>query len=264
MQPLYFGSSDRRLYGVYHPAASAAAPGSRGVVFCYPFGREYLRAHRAVRELAIELARAGFHGLRFDYYGCGDSDGEAAEGTIEEWVLNVDAALEEMEETCGSTSLSAVGLRLGATLAAMAAAARGRSLRRLALWDPIVVGARYLEELEGLQRDWAAEHPGISAPPEPGECPEILGFPLTPALRRALEGIDLRALPRAPAEKILIMTGGEDEEAAALAESFRSRGAEVANETLPGAKFWLRQEGIDHAVVPTATVRAIASWFAEG
>lgn len=235
------------------------------MVLCYPFGREYLRAHRAVRELANELARGGFHGLRFDYFGCGDSDGEAAEGTVEEWVGNVEVAVEEMEQTSGSTDLSLVGLRLGATLATLAAVApQGRKLRRLALWDPIVVGARYLEELEALQEAWTADHPAFSAGPASSEIPEILGFPLTAALRRAVEGIDLRTLPPPRAEKILIMTGGDDGEAAALAEALGSRGAEVTRATVPSARFWLRQEGIDHAVVPTETVRAISSWFADG
>jgi hypothetical protein len=256
---LYFGSSERRLYGVYHPAGAARA--SRGVVLCYPFGREYLRAHRAVRELANELSRSGLHGLRFDYFGCGDSEGEASEGTLEEWVANVGMAVEEIEEATGSTDLSAVGLRLGATLAALSTAVpRARRLRSLALWDPIVVGARYLEELEALQRSWALEHPGFSATEDSSESPEILGFPLTPALRRALEGLDLRTLPR-PAERILIVTGGEDRDAVELAEALAREGAEVTRAVVPSSKFWLRQEGIDHAVVPTETVRAISSWF---
>jgi pimeloyl-ACP methyl ester carboxylesterase len=258
---LYFGSSERRLYGVYHPAGTARL--SRGVVLCYPFGREYLRAHRAVRELANELSRSGFHGLRFDYFGCGDSEGEASEGTVEEWVSNVGTAVEELEEATGSRELSAAGLRLGATLAALSTAApRARRLRSLALWDPIVVGARYLEELEALQRSWALDHPGFSATKDSSEAPEILGFPLTPGLRNALEGIDLRNL-RLPAERILIVTGGEDRDAAELAEAL-ARDGEVTRAVVPSSQFWLRQEGIDHAVVPTETVRAISSWFDGG
>ena len=43
------------------------------IVLCQPLGHGYLRAHRAFRNLAVSLASQGFHVLRFDYYGCGDS-----------------------------------------------------------------------------------------------------------------------------------------------------------------------------------------------
>ncbi|MGH9322236.1 MAG: serine aminopeptidase domain-containing protein [Vicinamibacteria bacterium] len=264
MRPFYFGTSSRPLFGVYHPPATP--PGPRGgVLLCYPFGREYLRAHRAVRELANELGREGFHGLRFDYYGCGDSGGEGVDGSIVEWVANVSDALEELEEASLRSDLSAVGLRLGAALAFLAASSgRARPFRRLVLWDPIVSGSRYLEELDSLQEEWSRAHPAVASKAPADGAEENLGFPLTPALRDTITGIDLRKIEKVPAESVLVMTSKEDADADELAETLGRRGARVTRESISGAKFWLRQEGIDHAVVPTETVRSIASWFANG
>ena len=74
MIPMYFGSSARKLFGIYEAPMTGSA--ARGVVICPPWGQEYLRAHRALRLLATRLCNAGFHVFRFDYSGTGDSVGD--------------------------------------------------------------------------------------------------------------------------------------------------------------------------------------------
>src|SRR5215217_413896 len=89
MNPLYFGSSQKPLYGVYHPPKSQPGRPVRttGVVLCYPLGQEYMRAHRAFRQLATLLTKSGFPVLRFDYYGTGDSGGDGDAGDVDKVVL---------------------------------------------------------------------------------------------------------------------------------------------------------------------------------
>ena len=53
MIPMYFGRSEAPLYGVYH--APVDFDSRQAAVFCYPFGQEYMRAHRAYRQLATRL-----------------------------------------------------------------------------------------------------------------------------------------------------------------------------------------------------------------
>ena len=81
MNPFYFGDSSRRLFGIYHPP-KGQSPRSHGIVLCCPFGQEYMRSHRAFRQLANLLSRRGFHVFRFDYHGTGDSDGESTEASV--------------------------------------------------------------------------------------------------------------------------------------------------------------------------------------
>ncbi|MDH3592767.1 MAG: alpha/beta hydrolase, partial [Planctomycetota bacterium] len=66
MNPVYFGDSATRLYGIYHPAKGASVR-DEGVVLCYPMGQEYMRAHRAFRMLSLMLAKRGFHVFRFAF-----------------------------------------------------------------------------------------------------------------------------------------------------------------------------------------------------
>lgn len=78
--PLFFGEGRRRLFGVYDPAVSRIGAGPhrpRAIVFCPPWGPDYYVTHGVLRRLATNLSLAGHHVLRFDYFGVGDSAGNA-------------------------------------------------------------------------------------------------------------------------------------------------------------------------------------------
>jgi len=83
METFYFGESPKQLYGAYHPPRDFNDR-KVAVVLCYPIINEYLRAHRAFVRLATQLATEGFHVLRFDYFGCGDSYGDDDDGNLTE------------------------------------------------------------------------------------------------------------------------------------------------------------------------------------
>ena len=117
MEPHYFGSSDRQLLGIYHPPRGGAR--AHGVVLCPPAPQEYMRTHMVLRKLASTLAHDGFHVLRFDYYGTGDSSGGPRDGSLGEWCQNIVTAAADLKECSGVTKVSLLGLRLGATLAAL-------------------------------------------------------------------------------------------------------------------------------------------------
>ena len=142
MQPFYFGTSQEQLFGVYH-APESAARRSSAVVMCQPIGHEYLRAHRAFRNLAASLAENGFHVLRFDYLGCGDSSAGGDRTTVQQCLTDLSAAIDELKDMSGATKVTLVGLRVGAALAALTAARR-RDVERVVLWDPVVDGAAYV------------------------------------------------------------------------------------------------------------------------
>src|SRR5260221_4633500 len=120
----YFRSSDKPLFGCYHePSASRLR--SCGILICQPIGHEYVNAHRALRQLAVRLAEAGFPVLRFDYYGCGDSSGNTEDASILQWSADISAAISELRRRTGLFRVCMVGLRLGGALATLVAAEPG-------------------------------------------------------------------------------------------------------------------------------------------
>jgi pimeloyl-ACP methyl ester carboxylesterase len=146
-----------------------------------------MRSHIAMRRLAALLAREGFHVLRFDYYGTGDSAGDARHGSLSEWRENIVAAAHDISECSGARSISLVGFRLGASLAASVPMA----MENLVLWDPVVNGSTYVEELRAMH---TRQFSGLLFPPPlpvPGVGGDLLGNPLPGAMEGELRAIDL-------------------------------------------------------------------------
>jgi pimeloyl-ACP methyl ester carboxylesterase len=140
---LSLGTAQRRLFAIHE--AAAATERTRAAVLCQPLGTEYTYAHRSMRQLAIRLAMSGFHTLRFDYYGSGDSAGIESEISPAGCQGDVESAMEGLADIAGTTRVTLIGLRAGANIAAQVAARRAADVEALVLWDPIVS-----EELQAL------------------------------------------------------------------------------------------------------------------
>ena len=196
MTPLVFGPAERQLVGLFHPAESPrAAPAA--VLVCAPYGHEAMRSQRFFRVLADRLARAGLPVLRFDCHGTGDSPGDDADGDMDGWQHDICAAHHELRRLAGVRTVHWLGARLGATLALMAATRERADPARMVLWDPIVDGAAYLEELrkahvDAMERSFCIPDPTLRK--QLAHDPDAftdgpLGFAMSPRLRQQLRAI---------------------------------------------------------------------------
>jgi pimeloyl-ACP methyl ester carboxylesterase len=261
VRPFFFGETAEPLLGLYHPPVG---PRRRpvGVAVLNPFGDEYLRAHRSLRQLADRLASAGFHVLRFDYFGCGDSAGEDHEGRIERWLEDAAAAVEELEALAGSPRVALVGLRLGASLA-VELVDRRPGVDHLVLWDPVGDGRRYLQELEAAHRTCMRENARRTAPVE-SDPPQFLGFPLPAPLRAEIEAVDLSRYTTAPAAHVLVLTTGSGGETTLFPGGARPGGG-LERQSLPGPPVWRRgdADAMESALVPVETLERITTWLVQ-
>jgi uncharacterized protein len=137
VNPFFFGTPERRLFGIHTPAASRAGK-PRAALLCQPWGDEYIYAHRSMRQLAIRLSLAGFHALRFDYFGSGDSAGEECDTDVAGMQADVVTAIETLKDLAAAEKVSLIGLRAGANIAAITAAGLPAAIEALVLWDPIL------------------------------------------------------------------------------------------------------------------------------
>jgi pimeloyl-ACP methyl ester carboxylesterase len=256
MQPLFFGRSDRQLFGAYHPPTSRGG-GEGAVLICPPFGREYMSTHRALRHLAVQLAKGGLHVLRFDYSCTGDSAGASDEASVNQWLEDVSTALEELKDTSGSRKVSVIGLRLGATLAAMALHEQS-DIADMILWDPVVSGHQYVRDLiaRGTPR-----HP--DSPARGSGIVGIEGFPLTPVLQRELETIDLRALPRLPADRHAMVVSEKLPEYEDVRRALVSRGIPVEFTFVDVPGRWNDLDRLGVVLMPHGVIQAIVNVFVQ-
>jgi alpha-beta hydrolase superfamily lysophospholipase len=260
--PLHFGSADAPLFGWYHPPR---VPARRcGVVLCNPIGDDYVRAHRALRHLAERLQRCGFPVLRFDFHGTGDSAGDERDpARVRTWVGDIGRAIDELRALSGAGEICLAGLRLGATLAMVAAAERG-GVDSLVLWSPYGDGRAYVDETTRLHKMHKMLEPhSFALEPtdwQPGGA-EALGFLLTPDTIADLGQIDLLKVGR-PAQRALVVGSGNLAGSAGddpLMAHLGRLGVETDARHLPGQKFLI---SVPHqATLPDAILDVIVDWI---
>ena len=155
IEPLVFGPKESPLFGMFTIPPHGIAV-DRGVVICAPLGYENVIYHRQLGILARRLAADGRPTLRFDWPGTGDSAGDdRRSGLVEGYIDAVGTAVRTLRDHTEVAEIDVIGLRIGATFAA-AAAARGGIAANLVLWAPFTTGRAYVREMRAFQRLAAA------------------------------------------------------------------------------------------------------------
>lgn len=256
MNPLYFGRPEAPLYGAYYPAETAGARGE-AVLLCGPVGQEYMRTHRALHQLAGQLAGAGCDVLRFEYTGIGDSAGDEAE--LATWQQDIVTAAHELTELSGASRVALIGVRLGASLAfAVAGPVRAS---RLVLWDPVVSGTEYLALLERL-------HAASLVDPDRFQTPRtvvakedealLLGYHFSTAMRRDLRQFSLLGRST-PAAEIALVVSETSAAYDALRAQLQHDGARVAYHLVPPGSAWDQLDRIEKVLMPYAAIKTIVA-----
>jgi len=251
---VWFGSAERPLHGWVSVPAGGLARG--GVVLCPPMGEEGRASHRTFRRLAEE----GLVALRFDYDGTGDSAGAQDDpDRVAAWLASVEAA-RTFVAGLGVGEVSAVGMRLGATLAGCQAVAAA-PFDSLVLWDPCLSGRTFLREGQALY----AFSEGIANEPPADGMTHTPGFQYDAATARAMRGLDLGKLSRdQPLARRVLLLGREDRPVAdAIAARVAADPAEATVEPALDQDRLLDLLPSDN-FVPERTLLRIVEWLGEG
>lgn len=262
LEPFYFGTPSQPLFGCYHfPKAGTGR--ELGVVLSYPMGEEYIRFHRAFRQLAERLSLVGFPVLRFDFYGCGDSAGETKDGRVAQWLSDVSTATQEIKRRSHIEKVCLVGLRFGGTLSAMVGVDRP-DIDAMVLWDPVVGGKDYLEELTRLHLEMLTRA-HVKPTPHLGSenRTELLGFPMTDAMLKDIERLNLLAIPKKPANNVLLVESHEQTDQELYVNHLKSLDVQVTYQQIPLPQLWTWSEDVGRILVPHQILQSVVAWISE-
>jgi exosortase A-associated hydrolase 2 len=187
----FFEGGGRRLLGFYHaPRPSGGKP--RGVLYCHPFAEERNLSHAIAARAARRLAAKGIAVLRFDFSGCGDSEGDLEQATVPAWLEEIAAAAEVLKRKADLERFGVWGLRSGANLAARFCAGRA-DVDSACLWQPVadlkLFATQFLRQkvASGLAGEGQGGSVGALVKKlEAGEIVEVMGYPVSLGLYKSL------------------------------------------------------------------------------
>ncbi len=258
LHPFYFGPSDGRLFGILHRGRTGA---SIGVVMCQPTFEEAAPSLRGLRLASNRLAEAGLPVLRFDWFATGDSDGERGDETWERWVEDVGHAVSALKRETGVTRVALVGVRVGATLAALAANQRD-DVHAAVFWEPIENGREYADWKHREHLEWldieTRERPAAKMYATPNQR---LGHSYAPALDASLRRVELSTMKGQLSTKALLVRNLPEREEGAWFATL-GRLVDVFERTLVlESADWMPLSDLEPAPVPAQTIRTIVDWI---
>ena len=261
MTPMLFGPASRQLFGLYH---APERNGDIAVLICAPFGQEAIRAHRLFRVLADRLARSGAAVLRFDYYGSGDSPGDDTDASSKA------GAVTSRPRTKNCAAAQAAGASSGSGPAWRGGGRDGGKERRcdpsrLILWDPVVDGSRYMEELraghvDALERSYCVPDPAWRqrlSKDSDAFTDEVFGFGVSPVLRRQLRALAPETLQLTPLHETVVLADAEDRAAQQWAKQEAARNIPLRASQFQHPLIWTSDPHPNNAMVPTEALQRL-------
>jgi pimeloyl-ACP methyl ester carboxylesterase len=243
MEACYFGSDSHRLYGVVPDAGDAA---STALVFCPPFAEEMVTTYARFASWGKQLQAEGIPVMRFHPFGTGESGGAFSDFNLSSAVDDACSAADVARRRVSAERLGYFGLRMGATIAMLAACREPVDL--LVLWSPIINLQQYVRELLRGQLAKEMIHQGVTkvrrntkdmiAELESGRPLDLMGYELSPQLYREMAaGVKWPDTP--PAKHVIwLARPTEEKSATAMVEQWKKSDSRIDFAVLPESAFW--------------------------
>ena len=255
--PIVFESPNGQLAGFHHVARPPVARAST-VVLCPPIGYDAMLTHRTYRHLAERLSALGFHVLRFDYHGTGDSSGRPDEpGRVAAWLASIDAAIDELCARTGIRQTTLFGVRSGALLAATAAHRR-HDVATLVLWAPGQNGRSYVREFRAFNTVKNAAGSDGAALAQKDEV--VAGYLFLAETLEALSQIDLMKAKLGPVKRALVL--GRDDvpgREPSLVAHWAAQGVQAEHPIVAGYAGMMRDA--EFSTLPDAALGYVVDWL---
>jgi pimeloyl-ACP methyl ester carboxylesterase len=253
-QSLWIGASAKPIFARLATPVTSSSVG--GLLISPPIGRESRTARQALRALALSLAVEGFAVLRYDHFGTSDSSGDFDDDVFyTEWTDQIRRGV-DLLRSIGAPSVSALGMRLGATILGSAANLHDLELSSVVLWDPCESGRSYLRERAAfeavIQEDDRPESTSVN------QRSEFVYRDETKEKMRSLTLLEVE--PERLAKRILIITRDDRVTPIKLTRQFDTVAVQWESTDEQSA---LMEAELPTAKLPDVAIRRIRDWIVE-
>lgn len=202
IESFFFGK--KGAIGFYHPSADPSS--TKLLVICPPFFDEYQRSYRALADLgnACSSHPRGIHVLRIDYYGTGEAQGVLEDVTVDDWIDDIDSAIEEGIALAGAEEVILMGVRFGATLAAQC---QHSAIVSYIFWDPMDYGKEFLQWIDHHNDLLACRHKKLAKQVNHKleDIPYVC-FEVSQTLKKGIDDLSIQELYARHADKVWVTT----------------------------------------------------------
>jgi exosortase A-associated hydrolase 2 len=231
---------------------------------------EMNKARRMVALQARALASVGGCVVVYDPWGTGDSAGDPAEATFDQWRDDAIAAWAFVRETFPVPGVL-WGLRLGALIAASLASERAITPSALILWQPVGSGRTFFNQFLRLAAAAEIARSGGAVPSgksireqlDAGAVVDVGGYGVHPALVAGASTLDIDSIG-APGCAVLWLESLPSTPAQASAQAMKTAtrwiggGARVDLRAVVGPSFWATTEIEEAPALIMATTDAVS------
>jgi len=229
------------------------------------FAEEMNKSRRIVTDLAQHERARGRGLLCVDLFGTGDSDGEFADARVGRWLEDLSAAV-DWSARRGWPVTSLLGIRFGALLGAAFIRQEDPDLSRVVLWQPVVSGARMMEQFLRIRAMATRMEHGrgesvaaLRAQLKAGDTVEVGGYALSGSLCADIDALDLGPALIAPFPPVTWLDVVADAAAPVVPvtqrviEKARAVGAQIDHAQFGGEPFWMTTEIVTNAALVAAS-----------
>lgn len=266
--PVFFPNKYQdKLLGILHCPLQEKVRDT-GIVICHPILEEKKSTYKLLRDCAKDLCSFGFYVFRFDLSGCGDSEGDYENASVNTWVEDTKVAVNYLTNKIKSIkTVGLIGLRLGATIAAFVRE-ESENISFLCLWSPIIDGKQYVKiniKRKLVLELWKNKNTRQSAnlPQDEIKGIDIDGYYINNQLIGEMEKIDLIGLAKRDNSKIMILSLKENNNSLTqfrrLGQSYQVARNATIYEIIGGDPFW---DYIGLSKWPEL-IRITTEWFLE-
>lgn len=254
LTPLFIPSANGNLFALHFSPGDGVA--KKCIVHIPAFAEEMNKSRHLVSTQARRFAEQGYSVLVLDLFATGDSQGEFAEATWENWLQSIAAALGWLEKH-EPESISFWGVRTGCLLALDFLQQNNDSVDQLICWQPVLNGELFIMQflrlrIAALMMDSTGEKETTADLRKQllaGESVEVAGYLLNPQLVLPLLKLNARKMDIAGIQHCTIIELVANDEAT-VSHACRQwyeklqeqKGLDVVLRTLQGSPFWATQE----------------------